>query len=160
MKKIIAIVLLAALLLTACGQPVTAEKTPQGGDTAQDGGNVQLANPWRDCTEEEAKALCPHALRVPDGAENVAWSVMEAEGQSALVQLSFDLNGMSYTARAQETNDKDADISGVYYTWTAQDEMTLQNWEDSAKNGSCFRYIGEEEWVDLCTWYDTAKGIS
>ncbi|MBR5344045.1 MAG: hypothetical protein IK149_09125 [Oscillospiraceae bacterium] len=172
MKRIIAlIVLIAMLALTACGQAkpaapsepeapaASAEEAPKSEETPQDE-VVGMPNPWREVTEDEARTLCPGALRAPDGAENVCWSVMETEGAPALVQLSFDLDGMSYTAREQATNDKDADISGMFYTWTAQTGMTLQNWTESAKSGACFRYVGEDEWADLCTWYDAASGIS
>lgn len=156
MKKtsIFLIVLLVLLTLTACVLPKPLEKKLLGGNT------VQIPNPWRDITEDEAKALCPGSLCAPEGAENVRWSAMETAGQPALVQLDFELNGYSYTAREQVTNDQAADISGMYYTWMYQIDMTLQNWEESAKAGTCFRYIGEGEWVDLCTWYDTAKGVS
>ncbi len=157
MKKTIALFLLFVLLaMTACGQASPAGETPQGGEDAQ----VQLANPWRDVTEDEARTLCPGSLRAPEGAENVQWSVMESAGQPALVQLSFDLDGQSYTARQQTTNDKAADISGMYYTWTAQTDITLENWEPSAQAGTYSRYIGENEWADLCSWYDAEKGIS
>ncbi len=170
MRKVISIVLLFAMLtLTACGQTAPSAKPQQDGETVQaapsvepqqGGETVQVANPWRSVTEAEAKSLCPGSLRAPDGAENVQWRAMESAEKPALVQLSFELTGYSYTAREQVTNDKAADISGMHYTWTAQTAMTLQNWEESAKSGTYYRCIGEGEWADLCAWYDTAKGIS
>ena len=147
MKKWIAAVAALVMLLglAACGQIVGGEQT---------------ANPWRDTTEAEAAGLCPGTLRAPADAENLQWSVMEAEGQPALVQLCFDLNGNSYTAREQLTNDQDADISGMYYDWTAQDEMRLRSWGGRELSGACFRHIGEEGYADLCTWYDPQTGVS
>ena len=78
----------------------------------------------------------------------------------ALVQLSFDLNGDSFTARAQVTGDRTADISGMYYEWTQQDDVTLANWADGQMKGKYYRYISKDEWADLCTWYDEETGIS
>ncbi len=176
MKKTMALMLLMAMLaLTGCGQTGPAAAAPQGGETAQtaapeqnspadetqQGGEAaQLANPWREISETEAQALCGGALRAPEGAENVRWSAMESGGEAPLVQLSFDLDGYSYTAREQQTNDAAADISGLFYTWSTQTDMILRYWEESAKAGTCYRYVGENEFVDLCAWYDTAKGIS
>ena len=164
MRKTIVIVLLFVILaLTACGQTAPAAETPQStpaADTPQSGGEVHVANPWREVTETEAAGLCPGALTAPEGAENVRWSVMETAEQPALVQLDFDLNGYSYTAREQMTGDMAADISGMYYTWTEQIELKLRNWGESAKSGVYYRFIGEDEWADLCVWYDTERGIS
>ncbi len=160
-KQIIAV--LAILLgLAVCVQSGCAVNQSQRNDT-QSGQNVQIANPWRDVTEDEAKALCPHSFGVPAGAENVVWRAMNASADDfpgALVQLSFDLNGDSFTAREQVTGDKAADISGMYYEWTQQDDITLANWGDGQMKGQYYRYIGEEEWADLCTWYDEEAGIS
>lgn len=155
MKKTVAIaVLILMLVLTPLGQRSLAAETSVVGES------VQMPNPWRDIAEAEAKELCPGSLGVPEGAENAHWSIMEEEGMPPLVQLSFDLNGLSFTAREQANGSEAADISGMCYTWTAQTEMTLQNWEESAKSGTYYRWIGEDKWADLCLWYDTAKGIS
>lgn len=155
MKRIIAIALLFAVLtLAACGQTnPAAEKT-------QNGGAIQIPNPWRDITEAEAKELCPKTFAVPTGAGNVQWSVMESATENPLLQLSFDWNGLSFTAREQVTDDKAADLSGMYYDWTAQEDSTLQ---DRAGNGipcKTYRYIGKDDTADLCTWYDTDTGIA
>lgn len=158
-----AIGVLAILVgLAVCTQSGCAVNHSQS-DDMQSGQNVQIANPWRDITEAEAKELCPHSFGVPAGAENVVWSAMDADSDGvpgALVQLSFDLNGDSFTAREQVTGDKEADISGMYYEWTQQDDITLVNGADSQMKGKYYRYIGEDEWADLCTWYDKEAGIS
>lgn len=163
MRRKQAIAALAILVgLAVCAQSGCADSHSPSDDT-QSGQNVQIANPWRDITETEAKELCPHSFGVPDGAENVVWSAVDADAEDvsgALVQLSFDLNGDSFTAREQVTGDKAADISGMHYEWTHQDDMTLTNWADGQIKGKYYRYIGEDEWVDLCTWYDEEAGIS
>lgn len=155
MKKAISIVILAVMLaLTACGQANPAAEASQstGGEA------VQIANPWREVTEAEAKELVQSSLGVPAGAESVRWSVMESE--PALIELSFVLDGMEYTARAQATADSSADCSGMYYEWTAQDELTLEHWGNESITGTYNRFIGEDESADLCTWYDASAGIA
>ena len=165
MKKCLVLtMLLALLILTACGQK-QAPAAPASAETAPTGGSVQLTNPWREVSQAEAEALVPRSFGVPEGAENARWSVMDSAADASgvpgpLVQLSFDLDGSSFTAREQRTNDAESDSSGMYYEWTVQDESTLQKWP--VENGLCrlYRYIGVDEYADLCTWYDAEAGVS
>ncbi|MBP3295765.1 MAG: hypothetical protein J6M27_04220, partial [Lachnospiraceae bacterium] len=64
--------------------PETTE-APKG-EGAENPGEVGMANPWRDSTEEEAKELIPRMFAVPDGAEVISWMVLddptEANGKS------------------------------------------------------------------------------
>ena len=164
-RTLIAAVLILALALSACGQQKAAEESRQGSEPAQAAEPAQIPNPWRDVTEEEAMALCPNSFVVPEGAENARWSVMENGPESGgvpgpLVQLTFDWYGTSYTAREQVTGDTETDLSGMYYTWTAQSDETLRTWAGGAMPCKTFRFIGTDEWADLCTWYDTEVGIS
>ena len=161
MKKRICLLIIICMLFTlaACGHGHGAAQTPQGGEA------VQIANPWRDVTEAEAKALCPASFSVPAGAENTRWSAMDAAAEAsgvpgALVQLSFDMDGNRFTAREQRTDDRDADISGMYYDWTYQTDETLKTWADGTLTCRCFRCIDESGYADLCTWYDAASGVS
>lgn len=156
MKKVLCLMMAAALLLcmTACGKKPAAQETATG-----------LPNPWREVAEAEAMELCIKSFKAPEGAENVRWSVMDsARGESgvpgALVQLSFDLNGNSFTAREQTTGDKAEDLGGMYYEWTAQEETTLKNWADGNMKAQLSRFAGEGEYADLCTWYDVEAGVS
>ncbi|MBR0376765.1 MAG: hypothetical protein IJH59_09400 [Firmicutes bacterium] len=145
MKKLLVLAALILLLcLAACGGAPQEE---------------EIANPWHDITEEEAAELCPASFALPEGAENASWSVMDAEeGASPLVQLSFDLDGNSFIAREQLTEDAGADISGMYYDWTAQLDDTLQNWGGLACHS--YRHVGDDGYADLCAWYDEARGVS
>ena len=94
----------------------------------EESGGVGMANPWRDVTEEEAASVVTHLFRVPEGAENVMWSMMdageaqEAEGEevSPLVQLFFELDGTQFTARAKQGGDPE-DISG--HDWDATETL-------------------------------------
>ncbi len=117
-----------------------------------------LANPWSECSAEEASELVPRLFKMPDGAENVVWSKLDSE-VSPLVQAVFELEGDTFTAREQGTGDE-ADISGLYYEWTEEDEATLSNWGGGAMTAKTYRYVGDEGYVDLCTWYDVETGYS
>ena len=140
-KALILMALILLLALTACG------------GEQQEG----MPNPWHDISETEVADLCPASFVVPEGAENASWSVMEAEDAAPLVQLTFDLNGNSFTAREQVTEDAAADISGMYYEWTAESEDALQNWGLPCRS---YRHVGDDGYADLCAWYDEASGVA
>ena len=175
MKKLFVVLVLSlALCLAACGQgapaaeptaPAQSGAPVQNDEPTESATPVQLANPWREVTEAEAKSLCPRTFAVPDGAENVVWRVMDSAADpsgvpGALVQLSFELYGMDFTAREQVTGDEELDQSGMYYDWTYQLDETLKNWADGTMACHTYRHIGEDGYADLCTWYDTEIGIS
>lgn len=143
--------------------PETTE-APKG-EGAENPGEVGMANPWRDSTEEEAKELIPRMFAVPDGAEVISWMVLddptEANGKSdPLVDLQFTMDGRIFDARAQITGDDYLDLSGLYYDWTVEDEVTLAKWGFGNMQGKTFRNINENGMVDLITWYDVEIGIS
>ncbi|MCR5032379.1 MAG: hypothetical protein K6A92_05920 [Lachnospiraceae bacterium] len=171
MKKTVILPLIGALMLslTACGakEPVAeeiVEETLQTTEAAEEETTateeaVGLANPWREITEEEAMQYAPNMFSVPEGGENAIWSVMEAE-ETPLVQVMFDLDGNTFTAREQVTGDEYKDISGVYYEWDAEDTSTLAGWGTGLMEGKFYRHIGDEGYTDLATWFDVEIGIS
>ncbi len=143
--------------------PETTE-APKG-EGAENPGEVGMANPWRDSTEEEANELIPRLFTAPDGAEVLSWMVLddptEANGEdNPLVDLQFELDGNIFDARAQVTGDDYLDLSGLYYEWTAEDEVTLANWGGGNMKGNTYRNINDTGYVDLITWYDVEIGIS
>ena len=126
---------------------------------------VGMINPWRDCTEEEAGQYAPNGFSAPEGSTNIRWSICEpVEGSSnpeIMVQLDFDYEGLSYTAREQAVPDTDsADISGLYYEWTNESDGILANWAGGNMPCKFYRYIGEDGYVDLVLWYDTETGYA
>jgi hypothetical protein len=170
---------LSVAMLAGCGEeaaPATSgmqtapETTPEAteapkGEGAENPGEVGMANPWRDSTEEEADALIPRMFVAPEGAKVLSWMVLddakEANGkEGALVDLQFDLDGRIFDARAQITGDDYLDLSGLYYEWTVEDEVTLANWGGGNMKGNMYRNINETGYVDLITWYDVEIGIS
>lgn len=165
--KIILIYITLSLLLmlsaAGCGKSRALEPDSQGADNVQ-GGNTGVANPWRDITEDEAYAAMPNLFCAPNGAENVRWSMMgdpeELSIPGVMVQMDFDLNGMSFTAREQYVSDEKADISGCFYEWTESHDITLANWGGAQMPARIYRYKGDDICTDVCTWYDTETGAA
>ncbi len=171
-KKTLGLVLAGVLTfaLTACSgsQPAAEEattETTQATEAADETANVQIANPWRDCTEEEASAVVANCFSAPEGATNVKWSIMENDPSeyalSPLVQLQFDYNGTTITAREQGTTGEEyTDISGMYYDWTVVDDATLANWADGNMPAKISAYAGDNEMAHKCEWFDIETGYS
>ncbi len=164
-KTLICITLSLLLMLSAtgCGKSGVSEQGSQGADNVQ-GGNIGLANPWRDITEDEAYAAMANLFCAPKGAENVRWSMMgDPEYPSipgAMVQMDFDLNGMNFTAREQYVSDEKANISGCFYEWNESLDTTLANWGGGQMPAKIYRYRGDGTSTDVCTWYDTEIGAA
>jgi hypothetical protein len=158
MKRAAAIGLMILLLgLSACGKAETE-------DDPQNNGSAYIANPWRDVSEAEAVERCPDSFGAPAGAKDVRWSVMDSAADAsgnpgALVQLSFELDGLRFTAREQLTGETQIDQSGMYYSWSAQKEDKLRIGADEIACRS-FRYVGADEYADLCTWFLADPGVS
>ena len=134
-KRLLLVMMIGAMAfqMMACGSetaPATEETqiaedaTPEAATVE----NVQIANPWKDITEDEAYQLVANGFSAPEGATNVKWSAcgdcdpMSTVLPGTLVQMTFDLDGMSFVAREQSVGDNNADISGMYYDWTVTDE--------------------------------------
>ncbi len=124
---------------------------------------VGLANPWRDCEEADVWDYAPNGFSAPEGASNVKWSLMEVEDNTTLpgtmVQMTFDLDDISFVARQQPVAGEEiVDISGMNYEWDVTDEGTLQNWGGGNMPCRISRHIGEDEYVDICLWFDIETG--
>ncbi len=140
----------------------TKQEETEADNTEDTGSEAGLANPWKDCTEEEAKAACTRLFKAPDGANVKGWSIMDTEDETIgfLVQLSFDMDDVDYTARAQYGVSEDEDIAGMYYDWATTEETTLANWGEGNMQAKVSRYSEDGKMIDLCTWYDVEIGIS
>ncbi len=174
MKKNSAILasVLMIVLVTGCGSDDKAEKktsttTEAVTEAATEStseepvGGTQLANPWRDITEEEAAITCPRLFAAPEGAQNVKWSVMESgETTTPMVQLVFTQNSVDYTARAQ-VGTEEADISGNYYQWTETDDITLANWGNGNQKAKSYSFVeNDAARVMMVTWFDPTVSVN
>ena len=158
MKKTI-MIMVTAVMATAllCGCNVTVKN----GDEPSTG----MANPWRDCTEEEANEYLSNGFSAPEGATDVSWSLMLPDNDpenvmKTLVQMRFVLDGINYTAREQAVGDNYEDISGMYYEWQESKDVKLANWAGGQMTGKAFSYSDPEESAKLCTWYDVETGYA
>ncbi len=182
-KKITAVLLtgIMAYLLIACGTKTNEampEKAPEKTETEDTGkkeetaeddteeNSMGIANPWVDITEEEAREIIPRLFKVPDGAKDLGWMKCEElgdpeKGISPLVQLSFLLDDLPFTARAQMGAAEGTDIAGNYVEWTVgPEDVTLANWGEGNMKGKVCRSINDSGYVDELTWYDIEIGIA
>ena len=155
MKKTIAMILAMMLLAFAVG---AYAETPAGAtgaagaaeDGEQPAGLVGMANPWEDMTAEQLQEASGLTFFVPEGAENVIYRYLRSEG---LLEMQFTLDGDEYCARmvrAQLQDGELMDISGMYFAWESEEEITVHHCKGvigQAKTGSVDR-------VARCLWYD------
>ena len=147
-------------------KPVIEITDAGGGEKpAEEEPAVGMANPWVEITEREANEICLRLFKAPDGATEVKWLKCEKlgnpeQGIKPMVQLSFTLDDLNFTARAWQGAAEDADISGIYTDWTVgPEDVTLANWGDGNMVGKMYRAINDDGYLDLITWYDIEIGI-
>ena len=154
MKKALSFVVVSVLALGLCACNVTINKTEEEPKI------VGMANPWRDCTEDEAYQYGPNGFSAPEGAQNVHWSLMLPDNDpnresDTMVQMKFELDGIEYTAREQASgDDSDTDISGIYCEWQTTESVTLNNWAGGMMPAIIKTSDAGEESAKLCIWYD------
>ena len=143
-----------------------AESAEEASSEAGEEELIGMANPWVDITEEEANAECTRLFKAPDGAKDVSWMKCDGlgdpeQGVGPLIQLSFYLDDMNFTARAQQGAEEDKDIAGNYVDWTVgPEDVTLANWGEGNMKGKTYRSVNDSGYVDMITWYDIEIGIA
>ncbi len=194
LKRIIGLLLLTALMVTACAkapaeapaaEPAAKEEAPAAQPAAEEKkeeakpaeaeepeeadveemGKMGMANPWVKITEEEAREYCPRLFKAPEGAKVLDWMKLDGSEENSsfqdpLVQLDFEMDGLNFFARAHSGISEDEDISGMYLTWTAEEDATLANWGEGRMPAKVHRSINDSGMADLITWYDIEIGIS
>ena len=124
-------------------------------DGEQPAGLVGMANPWEDMTAEQLQEASGLTFFVPEGAENVIYRYLRSEG---LIEMQFTLDGNEYCARmvrAQLQNGELMDISGMYFAWENEEEVTVGHCKGTIGQAQ----TGSEEYVELCLWYDVVPGL-
>lgn len=104
-----------------------------------------IANPWVEATPEDIAEAIGAAFGIPEGAEDIAYSLMPEEG---LAEMCFTLDGMAYVARIQPAEEF-TDISGLYYEWEAEAPFPIAGFEGLEQ-----RAIDGDETIDSALWFD------
>lgn len=172
---------LVAAMLAGCGSgnttgndeapaEVTETQVETQEDTQQEAqeGTTEIGNPWVEATEAEANEACMRLFKLPDGAADVSWrinstGVGESGFPGPLVEAQFTLpeyNDLEFCARAKMCSDDTEDISGLYYDWSVEDDVTLANWGMGNMQGKAYGYRDDDISVQLITWFDVEIGIS
>lgn len=115
---------------------------------------TSLANPWEEMTAEQLTEAAGVSFGVPEGAENVVYRYLRSEN---LAEMQFTREGGAYCARIQPLALKAgelADISGMYYEWEQEEEVTV-----GYCTGSLALARDGENMVERCLWYDLAPGL-
>ena len=113
-----------------------------------------IANPWEDLSAEALAEVSGLSFAVPEGAENVIYRYLRSEG---LAEMQFTIGENEFDARIQPATLDEGqlmNISGMYFAWENEEPVTI---------GNCAGIIGRAqtgstEWVELCQWYDAARG--
>ncbi len=117
--------------------------------------DFSLANPWTDLTAEQLEQASGVAFGVPEGAENVLYRYLPAEG---LAEMQFTWNGGEYAARILPVALQEGqlmNISGMYFAWENEEAVTIGRCPGTIGQAQC----GSEDWAELCLWYDMAPGL-
>lgn len=163
-KRILFMVLLITMLtLPGCGKdakvadittaPVdvnnsnTLEQQQQDIETPED---ISMANPMQELTDEEEIDELSYGLILPKGAEKAETYLIS----EYLLERRFVVDGVDYTMRVAK-GDAFEDISGLYYEWNSQMDVSYPT-EESVH----MVYSGDGEYVDVINWYDKELSVN
>lgn len=111
---------------------------------------VAIANPWVEATPSDIAETTGAAFGVPEGAENVSYSLMPDD---KLAEMYFTLDDMEYVARIQPA-EAFTDISGLFYEWEAESPFTIAGIEGLER-----RTMDGEMTLDSALWFDEPMGL-
>lgn len=116
--------------------------------------SAQIANPWTQSDRQGVADATGFEMTPPEGAENVAYSYTEAD---SLAQMTYELNSDKWTYRMQEA-DKLTDISGMYYTWDAEEKGEVSGREAIYYSYGGLDNAGDD--IQVVNWYDAVTGVT
>ena len=135
---------LAVLLLAACG---ASEPEPTEEPMA-----VGLPNPIHEVDRQGLVDATGIPLDAPEGAEDVRYSYIELTNDHPIAQMNFTLDGAKAYVRVQATGElAPIDISGLYYDWTEQQEVSV---------GYCSGVACTNGEAGYVSWLDVVPGLA
>ncbi len=160
MKKLIALVLTALMLtsLAACGQ-----KTNTSGNTSENMGTVQIANPWVDCaTLDEAAKLAGFDIAVPGKFDGYPNEVIQAIEESMIQVMYFDgdpsAEDSSMVMVRKGTGDED--ISGDYNEYPEKEAVNIHGVDVQLRGENGLVYSAIWTWNGYSFAINADKGLS
>ena len=116
--------------------------------------SAQIANPWTQSDRQGVADATGFEMTPPAGAENVSYSYMDAD---SLAQMTYELNSDKWTYRMQEA-DELTDISGMYYTWDAEEKGEVSGREAIYYSYGGLDNAGDD--IQVVNWYDAVTGVT
>ena len=92
---------------------------------------------------------------MPEGAENVIYRYLQANN---LAEMQFTIGTDEYCARmmpVQLANDELMDISGMYYEWEQESQISVGPYHGTIDQARAADGI----WAAVCLWYNYDQGI-
>lgn len=119
-----------------------------------------MPNPWSEVADMDAfSEKAGFRFAVPEDAQNIVLRVMNTPADTVLGEMTFDINEMTYTARAavSETVDNIEDISGLYYKWEYEEDTTIGGLYGTK---AIIRQTADgSDTVEVVNWLDANSGI-
>ena len=72
--------------------------------------------------------------------------------------MQFTMDGDEFIAHAQPAQLQEGklmNISGIYFDWEHEEELTVNGCHDTIG----LAQTGSEDWTELCQWYDASSGM-
>lgn len=136
-KKMVTLLCVSVWVLTLIAMPVA--------------GAAGIPNPVRDVTEAEMREETGIWFSIPNGAQEVAYSIIDIADGEAISQAQYMLDGIRYCCRVQP-GEALSDISGMHYEWAAEGTVALPFSQAEA------RYI--EGGPGVIIWYVAQAGLN
>lgn len=119
-----------------------------------------MPNPWCEVVDmDEFSEKAGFKLAVPKNAYDIILRVMNTENDTVLGEMMFNMDGMTYTARATVSTALDSieDISGLHYEWQSEEDTTIGGLD--GLKAIIRQATDASDTVEVINWLDADSGI-